>query len=120
MSRGMVWHAQQLARAAGQSINYDPGRDPFTIPDATLGSSDHEYLDETGVPVRTQVTDWIIPRDRFSNGFEPAPGHRIVHTVGSVTTTYEVQNVGGEGCWRPCGSSPMLLRVHVRQIPNAS
>lgn len=64
---------------------------------------------------RTQSRDFIIRRvdlyffDEFRN---PSPGDRISYVMNSITYTYEVMEIPGEGAWRWHDNYQQDYRIH--------
>lgn len=118
--RALANAAKTQARLAGESVVYRAGNVTIAIADAVPGATDSESTSETGVMIRSKVTDWLIFVARLvsnSVAIEPQPGHRIEHTVSGVKRVYEVQNLGDEECYRFAGPVRDRYRIHVREIP---
>ena len=108
------------AAFAGQEIVYHAGTIQVQITDAVQGHTQYESVDENGATLRSRMTDWLIMvASLVSNNqsIEPTPGHRITHSDGTTTRTYEVQKMGDEGCYRFSGPAFTRYRIHVREIP---
>lgn len=90
---------------------------------ATQGDTRYEAQTESGLTVRAKTTDFIIRAgDLVIGGIPttPIPGDEVRVTRGSTIVVYEVQNFGDGGCWRPCDSRSVLIRIHARQTGTES
>ena len=105
-------------RLAAESIVYHAGRVTINITDAIIGRTTYERDEAGGTVLRSQVTDWLLERAALTvNGtfHEPAPGHRIVHTVNGRTITYEVQPISNED-HRPAHPAHDRIRIHTAEV----
>jgi hypothetical protein len=119
LRQGSQWLAGVLKQHASSPVIYS--RPPADEEDdtveleiaATLGKTDYEKLDQYGIPVGAQATDFLVSAADFTATFgEPQVGDRVV-ADGAV---YEVLELPGQGCWRWSDGFGNTMRIHTKRI----
>lgn len=112
-SDATAWHANQLAKAAGQCVTYVAGRHRIKIEDAIPGRTDQEGSGSEGRVITMWQYDWLIRRELLVvNGvaLTPRPGHQIW----KGKDVFEVQDLGDGQCYSDVTDD--LMRIHTRLI----
>lgn len=115
LQTGQAWLAGKLKAHAATSVVYDRGGQTVAL-EATFGRTDAERVDENGIGIRAEITDFIITAaDLVIGGATTLPkrGDLIRHTAGGVEKTYEVMTVG-DGHYRPSDPFGTMLRIHTK------
>ena len=115
---GATWLANQLKAHASAEVTYVRGVDQVPVK-ATIGKTEFEIDDGSGVIVRIQSRDFLIhTADLVLAGTEslPVAGDLIRETQGANTFVYEVMAPGNEPHYRYSDPFRKLLRVHAKLI----
>ena len=76
--------------------------------------------DVSGLSIRAKRRDWIVQTASLVLGgvaILPQVGDLIRQVIGDGSTAvFEVQDLGGEGCYRPIDPAMIVLRIHTQQI----
>ena len=89
------------------------------IIEATRGSTGYEVFDDNGTAVRSRSTDFIFTAaDLILSGSVTLPKRRdrIVITIATAVSTYEVLDLGAAGHFRPADPFGTTLRVHTKLV----
>jgi len=109
--------AKQMAHAS-ITVTYSRGEVSADV-DAIPGATRFETEDETGIHVKSQMRDYLIPAASLvldSVQTLPIEGDRIAEVDGSKRHIYEVLPLGGEPCWRYSDTYRDLLRIHTKLL----
>ena len=115
---GATWLANQLKTHASTDVIYVRGVDQVPVK-ATIGKTEFEIDDGSGVIVRIQSRDFLIhTTDLVLAGTDslPVAGDLIRETQGANTFVYEVMAPGNEPHYRYSDPFRKLLRVHAKLI----
>ncbi|QDU71044.1 hypothetical protein [Mucisphaera calidilacus] len=107
LRQGAQWLEQQRTTCCSSPVAYRRPPDSVTV-NATYGKTDVEMADESGLTVRSHVTDFLILASEL--GFGPKQGDQIV-ADGRV---YEVIYLAGEGPWRWSDPYRTTFRIHTK------
>lgn len=113
-----TWLAGQLKTHAAVDVVYVRGNDSVLVK-ATIGKTDFEVDDGSGVILRVQSRDFLIQAAdlQFGGGAVlPVAGDRIRETQGSQTFVYEVTAPGAEPHYRFSDPFRNLLRIHSKHV----
>jgi hypothetical protein len=117
---GIAWLDARKAESLAQPITYV--RDGYSdLPiGATMGRTTYEVIDEFGRTSSASSVDFLISAALISwtIGVASLPriGDRIKVTEGTVTRTFEVLDLTGEGHYRWSDPRGVILRVHTKLI----
>ena len=115
---GASWLADQLKTHGSVSVTYVRGVDQVSV-EATIGKTEFEIDDGSGVVIRIQSRDFLIhTADLQLGGGEtlPAAGDLIHETQGTNTFVYEVMAPGNEPHYRYSDPFRKLLRIHSKHV----
>jgi hypothetical protein len=119
---GATWLAGQLKAHASVDITYVRGIDQVSVK-ATIGKTEFEIDDGSGVVIRIQSRDFLIhSADLVLGGSEtlPVAGDQIQETQGANTFVYEVMAPGNEPHYRYSDPFRKLLRIHTKHVATES
>jgi hypothetical protein len=103
---------------ASVDVVYERGAEQVPVK-ATIGKTEFELDDGSGVVVRIQSRDYLIPAaDLQLSGSPtlPVAGDRIRETQGDKTFVYEVMAPGNEPHYRYSDPFRKLLRIHSKHV----
>ena len=86
---------------------------------ATLGKTEYQVADESGLTVQAVATDFLISADQLVlDGIRTLPrmGDRIRLADGDQVKVYEVLDLAGGGHYRPSDPYGQTLRIHTKQV----
>ena len=115
---GATWLAQQLRTHASTDVIYVRGVDQVPVK-ATIGKTEFEIDDGSGVIVRIQSRDFLIhTADLVLADTEslPVAGDLIREAQGANTFVYEVMAPGNEPHYRYSDPFRKLLRIHTKHV----
>lgn len=115
---GATWLADQLKTHAIADVIYVRGGDQVPVK-ATIGKTEFEIDDGSGVVVRIQSRDFLIhTADLVLGGTEtlPVAGDLIREVQGTNTFVYEVMAPGNEPHYRYSDPFRKLLRIHSKHV----
>ncbi len=118
LDKANEWLNQQRIEHLSQTALYIRGGDEFLVY-TTAGRTDCEVEDESGLRVKSSVFDFIIAADEllFPGGDKtPSSGDRIRIVRGDKAYTYEVMELGSQGCWKYSDSFNSVYRIHTRLV----
>lgn len=118
LEQGAGWLADQLKTHASTEAVYQRGAQQVTV-QATIGKTEFEIEDGSGVIQRFQSRDYLIQTADLKLGGVPtlpAAGDRIRETVGDQTLVYEVLAPGNEPHFRYSDPFRKLLRIHTKHV----
>lgn len=118
LESGAEWLANQLKTHASSDVVYVRGVDQVPVK-ATIGKTEFEIDDGSGVIVRIQSRDFLIhAADLVLGGTEtlPVAGDLIRETQGTNTFVYEVMAPGNEPHFRYSNPFRKLLRIHSKHV----
>jgi hypothetical protein len=120
LSRGARWLGEQFERHLSRTVRYTRSGAACSIR-ATLGRTEYQVDDTSGMVLRYTDRDYIFRADRLvldGGRTLPAPGDRIEELDGEDGTlkTYEVMPLGDSQCYRFCDPQRHVLRVHTKLI----
>ena len=113
LAAGAAWLTQQLNAAAGTTVTYRRGSDEAEVT-ATIGRSDFEAADQSGVIENWEARDYLVPTDQLPFG-EPLRGDVIVETSGGLDLEYEVAAPRGVPVFRYGDAFRSIVRIHTKQ-----
>jgi len=114
LAAGAAWMTGQLQAAAGTTVTYRRGTDTADVT-ATIGRSEFEAQDQSGVIERWESRDYLVPAADMPFG-EPARGDVIVETSGTIELEYEVASPRGVPVFRYGDAFRSIVRIHTKQI----
>jgi hypothetical protein len=88
LADGVAWLSDQLKAAAGRVVTYQRGSSTADVT-ATIGRSQFESANQSGVTEVWESRDYIIPRADLPFG-DPQRGDLVFEQVGGDVLTYEV------------------------------
>ena len=115
---GASWLADQMKTHASIDVTYERGAEQVPVK-ATVGKTEFELDDGSGVVVRVQSRDFLIhAADLVLGGVEtlPVAGDVIRETQGAKTFVYEVMAPGKEPHWRYSDPYRKSLRIHTKHV----
>jgi hypothetical protein len=115
---GSSWLADQLKTHASADVVYERGAEQVLVK-ATIGKTEFEIDDGSGVIERFQSRDYLIhAADLVLGGGEtlPVAGDVIRETQGASTFVYEVMAPGHEPHYRYSDPFRKLLRIHTKHV----
>jgi len=118
LEAGAEWLANQLKTHASSDVVYVRGGDQVPVK-ATIGKTEFEIDDGSGVVVRIQSRDFLIhTADLVLGGTEtlPVAGDLIREVQGTNTFVYEVMAPGNEPHYRYSDPFRKLLRIHSKHV----
>ena len=119
---GASWLADQLKTHASVDVTYARGADQVMVK-ATIGKTEFEIDDGSGVIVRIQSRDFLIhAADLILAGTEtlPVAGDLIRETQGANTFVYEVMAPGNSPPYHYSDPFRKLLRIHSKHVATES
>ena len=119
---GASWLAGQLKTHASVDVTYVRGADQVMVK-ATIGKTEFEIDDGSGVIVRIQSRDFLVhTADLVLTGTQtlPVAGDLIRETQGASTFVYEVMPPGNEPHYRYSDPFRKLLRIHTKHVATES
>ena len=118
LQTGSSWLADQMKTHASVDVVYERGAEQVPVK-ATIGKTEFELDDGSGVVVRIQSRDYLIhAADLQLSGSPtlPVAGDRIRETQGNKTFVYEVMAPGNEPHYRYSDTFRKLLRIHSKHV----
>ena len=118
LQTGSSWLADQMKTHASVDVVYERGVEQVPVK-ATIGKTEFELDDGSGVVVRIQSRDYLIhAADLQLSGSPtlPVAGDRIRETQGDKTFVYEVMAPGNEPHYRYSDTFRKLLRIHSKYV----
>lgn len=115
---GSAWLADQMKTHASVDVLYERGAEQVPVK-ATIGKTEFELDDGSGVVVRIQSRDYLIQAADLVLGGAPSlpvAGDRIWETQGATTFVYEVNAPGNEPHYRFSDPFRKLLRIHTKHV----
>jgi hypothetical protein len=118
LQTGASWLADQMKMHASVDVIYERGAEQVPVK-ATVGKTEFEIDDGSGVVVRIQSRDYLIQAaDLVLGGMETLPlaGDLIRETQGANTFVYEIMAPGNEPHYRYSDPFRKLLRIHTKHV----
>jgi hypothetical protein len=118
LDQGAAWLADQLKTHASTEVVYQRGANQVAV-QATIGKTEFEIDDGTGIIQRVQSRDYLIQAaDLQLAGLVTLPraGDRIRERVAEQTFVYEVLAPGNEPPYRYSDPFRKLLRIHTKHV----
>ncbi len=119
LADGLKWLNSERKAHMSVDVAYKrTGYPTGTIP-ATIGQTDIEVSDESGMRIDGARLDFLIEVSDLVLGghtIEPEPGDEIVATVSGEERTFEVNNLASEGAWRWSDTVNGVYRIHTKEI----
>jgi hypothetical protein len=118
LEQGAAWLADQLRTHASTEVVYQRGAQRVTVA-ATIGKTEFEVDDGTGILQRFQSRDYLIQTADLKLGgllTLPVAGDRIREPQGSQVFVYEVLAPGNEPHYRFSDPFRKLLRIHTKHV----
>ena len=121
LQQGSAWLESTRAAYATQQVTYAPAQGAPISVRATIGKSEFQVDDSSGLLTRLETRDYLIlAADMVEDGspIVPAPGDRISETAypGAPPVTYEVMSPAGQPAWRWSDPYRQTYRIHARLI----
>lgn len=115
LKRGERWLADKQTKHATERVTYARSVASVEVP-ATIGRSEFQVEDVSGLMLNVETRDYIIPRcDLELDGtlVEPQPADRIIEG----TCIYEVSSPGpGIEVWKWDGEFKSRYRIHTKLV----
>ena len=118
LQTGSAWLADQLKTHGSVDVLYRRGAEQVAVK-STIGKTEFELDDGSGVVVRIQSRDYLIQSaDLVLGGVPslPVAGDRIRETQGATTFVYEVNAPSNEPHYRFSDPFRKLLRIHTKHV----
>lgn len=118
LQSGSSWLADQMKTHASVDVIYERGAEQVPVK-ATIGKTEFELDDGSGVVVRIQSRDYLIQAVDLQLGGSPSlpvAGDRIRESQGEKTFVYEVMAPGNEPHYRYSDPFRKLLRIHSKHV----
>ena len=118
LEQGASWLADQLKTHASTEVIYQRGVNQVAV-QATIGKTEFEIDDGSGVIQRFQSRDYLIQTADLMLGGAPTlpvAGDRIREAVGDQTFVYEVLAPGNEPHFRYSDPFRKVLRIHGKHV----
>lgn len=118
LEAGSSWLADQMKTHASVDVVYERGAEQVAVK-ATVGKTEFELDDGSGVVVRIQSRDYLIHAADLQLGGAPTlpvAGDRIRETQGGTTFVYEVMAPGNEPHYRYSDAFRKLFRIHTKHV----
>ena len=112
------WLGGMRLKHTSQLVTYSRGSSSVDV-QATLGKTDYEVADESGLTVQAVATDFLIAADQIVlDGIRtlPRPGDQVRLADGDQVKVYEVLDLAGGGHYRPSDPYGQTLRIHTKQV----
>lgn len=122
LQTGSAWLADQMKSHGSVDVRYERGAEQMPVK-ATVGKTEFELDDGSGLVVRVQSRDYLIQSaDLVLGGVPslPVAGDRIRETQGATTFVYEVNAPGNEPHYRFSDPFRKLLRIHTKHVATES
>ena len=116
------WLGGMRLKHASQLVTYSRDNSSVDV-QATLGKTDYQVADESGLTVQATATDFLISGDQIVlDGIRTLPrlGDRIRMPDGEQVKVYEVLDLAGGGHYRPSDPYGQTLRIHTKQVDTES
>lgn len=110
LSSGAAWLAGQLKTAAGSIVAYSRNGESVDVV-ATIGRSEFEAANQSGVVERWESRDFLITTADLPFGL-PQRGDEIVESRNGELVTYEVASPRGVPEWHYGDAFGSIVRVH--------
>lgn len=109
---GLTVLSQTLQQTAEINVTYRQGANFFTVP-ATRGRVAYGTINRLGgIPLDSDLREYIIRVDALPDGFKPQNRDVIVDLDGK----WEAFNSTAQDCWRYCDPNKKLIRILTRRI----
>ena len=118
LQTGSSWLADQLKTHASADVVYERSAQQVPVK-ATIGKTEFEIDDGSGVIERFQARDYLIHTvDLVLGGVEtlPVAGDLIREAQDATTFVYEVMAPGNEPHYRYSDPFRKLLRIHTKHV----
>ncbi|HQL75981.1 MAG TPA: hypothetical protein PLD58_22590 [Phycisphaerae bacterium] len=122
LEQAVSWLGRMRNAHLARAVTYQRGGQSVDL-SATLGSTDYQVADESGLTVQAVATDFLIAADRLVlDGIRTLPrlGDRIRLADGERVKVYEVLDLAGGGHFRPSDPYGQTLRIHTKQVDEES
>lgn len=118
MKSGSDWLMGKLKSHAGTTISLRRAQVLTTGVTATVGSTQHNQLDDLGGIVYWESRDYLIDADDyvFTTASEPKRGDIIIETIDGHDVEFEVMGDGGATAWRWSDDYHTKYRVHTQRV----
>jgi len=112
LRQGRQWLEQRRIAHCSSPVTYRRGETELPV-NATLGRTEYEVEDESGLRIGAEVKDFLISDDELTSTFgEPEAGDQII----ADGIVYEVMSLAGQGHWRWSGPHRITMRIHTKDI----
>jgi hypothetical protein len=120
LKNGSAWLTNQLREHCSDPVEYHrSGESPLSLV-ATIGSSEFDQVDDSGVVFQTRGKDFLIRTadlDFGDGAVEPVPGDLLKWADGAGSIhSYEVVPSGAGGAFRYADQHRHMLRIHTTYI----
>jgi len=122
LDRGAAFLDAQRHAHMSRTVVYQRGVEAKEV-QATIGKTEFEQADESGLIHRTESRDFLIRTadlDIGSGVTLPRAGDRVREITGTQVFVYEVNAPGGQPPWRYSDPYRRVLRVHTKHIATES
>ena len=116
---GSNWLMDQLKSKVGTTIALRRASARTAGVTATVGSSDHQQVDDLGGVIFWESRDYLIEASDYTFGgvaSEPKRGDLIEETQDGVTQFYEVMGDQGTVAWRWSDDYRRKYRIHTKRV----
>jgi hypothetical protein len=122
LEQAVGWLGDMRTQHLSRTVEYVRGAESVEL-SATLGSTRYELTDDAGATLEAKATDFIVAADELVLGgaaAKPQIGDRIRLPAGASVLVFEVLDLAGSGHWRPADPFGKALRIHAKQIDEAT
>lgn len=116
---GSDWLMAKLKANCSTTVSLRRHVSETTGVSATVGSSDHQQIDELGGVIQMESRDYLIDSDDYTfSGVETEPkrGDVIVETIDGVVNEFEVMPFLGGAPWRWSDDYHTKYRIHTQKV----
>lgn len=111
---GAAWLESQRHNFLTSTVTYRRGDESLSV-QATIGRTEFDLADESGILQRVESRDFLITVAELEYGL-PRAGDRIVEGE----RVYEVMPFGDSPAWRYSDQYGLTLRIHTKAIGKAN
>jgi len=118
LEQAVSWLGRMRGTHLARTVTYQRDGQSADLP-ATLGSTDYQVSDESGLTVQAVAMDFLVAADQLVLGgirTLPRPGDRVRLADGGQVKVYEVLDLAGGGHYRPSDPYGVTLRIHTKQV----
>jgi len=115
IANGAEWLTSQREAHLSRDVAYTRAGGGVSLTrKASIGRTEWETTDSSGVQTRTESRDFIFATSSIT--FTPTRGDRIRETVGAEVLVYEVMAPGEEPVFKPGDAFRSSIRIHTKLV----